>query len=157
MSYIKNIYQILLLFAIAIFYMGCSSLSGTLFKPVTDIPADKSVVYLYRPNDDRSTEFTITYHGKEICVLENGGYFPFFVEEGIVKISSSANFKLFVTGLLQTTGSTDFVFKAEPEKSYYIECEAREFGGQKLSIQLQPENFGIHNIKKCRLLEPISR
>jgi len=156
MSYIKNKYQLILALVLAVFYIGCSSsLSGTLFKPVTDIPADKSVVYLYRPNDDRSTEFTITYHGKEICVLENGGYFPLFVKEGKVVISSSANFKMFVTGLAQT-GSKDFIFKAEKGKYYYVMCQDPQ-GNSELSMKLVPENFGISGIKECRLLEPISQ
>ena len=156
MSYIKRKYKLLIAFAIAILYIGCSSsLSGPMFKPVMDIPTDKSVIYLYRPDDDKNTEFTITYNNREICVLENGGYFPFFVEKGKVEISSNANFKMFVTGLLQTAGSTDFVFKAEPGKNYYIMCQDAE-GSSELSMKLVPENFGINNIKECRLLEPIT-
>ena len=120
MNYIKNFYQLLLALSLAVIFIGCSSsLSGSLFKPVTDIPTDKSVVYLFRPDDDRSTEFTITYRGKEIFILENEGYFPLLVKEGKVEISASANFKMFVTGLLQTSGSTDFVFEAEKGKYYY--------------------------------------
>lgn len=155
MSYIKNIYQTLLAITVTLFFVGCAStLSGPLFKPVTDIQTDKSVVYLYRPNDDKSTEFTITYRGNEICVLENGGYFPFFVKEGKVVISSSPNFKMFVTGLAQTGGSEDFIFKAEKGKYYYVLCQASQ--GNELSMKLMPENFGISDIKECRLLEPIS-
>ena len=155
MHYTKNKYQLIIAIALAVFYMGCSSsLSGPLFKPVTDIPKDKSVVYLYRPDDDRSTEFTITYRGNEICVLENGGYFPFFVKEGKVVISSSPNFKMFVTGLAQTGDSEDFIFKAEKGIYYYVLCQDPQ--GSELSMKLMPENFGINSIKECRLLEPIS-
>jgi hypothetical protein len=121
-----------------------------------DIPTDKSVIYLYRPDDGKSTEFTITYNKKEICVMENSGYFPFFVEEGKVEIFSSANFKMFVTGLLQTAGSTDFVYKAEAGKYYYVMCQAIGSDGNELSMKLVPDNFGINSIKECRLLDPIS-
>ena len=107
-------------------------------------------------NDDKSTKFTIKYNGQEICILENGGYFPFFVKEGKVKISSNANFKLFVTGLLQSAGSTDFVFKAEAGKSYYIICQDAESGNE-LSMKMVPENFGLHSIEECRLLDTISK
>lgn len=158
MSFIKNIYQLLIALVLAVFYVGCSSsLSGPLFKPVADIPTDKSIIYLYRPNDDKNTEFTITYHGKEICVLENGGYFPLLVKEGKVVISSRANFKLFVTGFLQTAGSTDFIYKAEPGRYYYVKCQAVGSDGNELSMKLVPDNFGINSIKECRLLEPISQ
>jgi len=140
---------------LAIFYVGCSSsLSGSLFKPATDIPSDKSIIYLYRPDTGHTTEFTIKYNNMEICILESGGYFPFFAEEGKVAISSSVNFKMFSTGLLVLafSGSTDLVFEAEPGKSYYIECR----GHQELTKKLVPENYGITDIKVCRLLEPIS-
>lgn len=144
------------MFTLAVFYIGCSSsLSGALFNAVTDIPADRSVIYLYRPIDDKSTEFTITYNNKEICVLVSGGYFPIYAEEGKVEISSSANFKMFVTGLLQTAGSTDLFFEAEPGKYYYVMGQPVESDPNKLSIKLVPENFGVNSIKECRLLEPI--
>jgi len=154
MHYTKNKYQLIIAIALAVFYMGCSSsLSGPLFKPATDIPTDKSLIYLYRPDEDHSTEFTITYNNMEICILESGGYFPFFVEEGKVAISSSVNFKLFSTGLFDqaVSSSPDLVFEAEPGKSYYVECR----GNQSLTKKLVPENFGINDIKECRLLDPI--
>jgi len=135
--------------------VGCSSsLSGPLFKPTTDIPTDKSIIYLYRPDTGHTTEFTMTYNNMEICILESGGYFPFFAEVGKVEISSAVNFKMFSTGLLDQamSGSADLVFEAEPGKTYYIEC----LGHQKLTIKLVPENYGISRIKGCRLLEPIS-
>lgn len=157
MSYLKNIYRILFAFTFAVFFISCSSsLSDALFKPVTEIPPDKSVVYLFRPDDNKSTEFTIMYKNQEICILENGGYFPFYVEEGKVEISSKANFKMFVTGLLQTIDSTDLVFKAEMGKYYYVMCQDDEFNGNKLLMKLVPENFGFNSIKQCRLLETIS-
>ena len=157
MIYIKIFCKTLLIFTIAVFYIGCSSsLSGDLFKPVTNIPADRSVIYLYRPIDDKSTEFTITYNKREICVLVSGGYFPIYAEEGKVEISSSANFQMFVTGLLQTAGSTDLFFEAEPGKYYYVMGQTLESDPNKLSMKLVPENFGVNSIKECRLLEPIT-
>ena len=155
MSYIKKVYQRLLVIGLAIFYVGCaSSLSGPLFKPATDIPTDKSIIYLYRPDAGHTTEFLITYNNMEICDLQSGGYFPFYAEEGRVDITSTVNFKMFSTGLFDQafSGSTDLVFEAEPGKSYYLECR----GHQNLSIKLVPESYGISSIKECRLLEPIS-
>ena len=154
MSHMKKIQQLSLVFALGIFYTGCSSLSGPLFKPVTDIPRDQSVIYLYRPDDGKNTEFTIKCNEKEICVLENTGYLPFFIGEGKVEISSLVRFKLFVVGILDLAiaQSTEFVFKAEPGKAYYIECVADESEGKKLSINLVPDNYGFIRIKECRLL-----
>jgi hypothetical protein len=148
------IHQLSLVFALGMFYMGCSSASGSLFRPISDLPTDQSTIYLYRPDDGRSTEFTIKCNGKEIGILENEGYFPFFVEEGKVEISSHVRFKLFVVGLLDLAIAqpTEFVFKAEPGRAYYIECLADENEGKKLSINLVPDDYGFIRIRECRLL-----
>lgn len=154
MIHLMKTYQLLAIFALGMFYMGCSSGSGPLFKPITDIPEDQSLIYLYRPDDGRSTEFTIKCNNKDIGILEKKEYFPFFVEEGKVEISSRVRFKLFAVGLLDLAiaQSTEFVFKAEPGKAYYIECLADESEGKKLSINLVPDNYGYIRIRECRLL-----
>jgi hypothetical protein len=154
MSHMMKIHPLSLVFALGMFYMGCSSASGPLFKPITDIPGDQSLIYLYRPDDGKSTEFTIKCNNKEIGILENKGYFPLCVEEGKVEISSLVRFKLFVVGLLDRAIAqpTEFVFKAEPGRAYYIECLADESEGKKLSINLVPDNYGFVRIKECRLL-----
>jgi hypothetical protein len=156
MRYITNIFLFLFVFTLAIYSIGCSSLKGPLYKAVSDIPEDKSVVYLYRINDNFNTDFMITYNYEEICVLVNNGYFPFFVEPGKVEISSAVQFKMFATGILDAAiaNPTEFVFEAEPGKSYYLKCDASVYTGQELTIKLVPEKFGSNDIKECRLLDP---
>ncbi len=156
MRYKIVIYQFLLIFTLALISNGCSSLSGSLFKVVSEVPEDHSVVYLYRLNDKINTEFMIKYNNVEICILENNGYFPLFVKEGKVEISSLVQFKMFATGILDAAmaGSSEFVFEAVSGKSYYLKCSAEEFSGQRLTIDLVPENFGVNNIRECRLLQP---
>ncbi len=154
MDYLKKASLLALIVSFSILYMGCSSLSGPLFKEITDIPSSQSLIYLYRPNDNRNTDFLIKCNDKEMCVLKNNGYFPFFVGEGKTEISSVVQFKMFTTGLLDAgiAGSTDFVFKSESGKTYYVECQADESGGQRLTIKSVPQNYGSIRIKECRLL-----
>ena len=157
MDFIKNKYKIILGFIFVLSYLACSSLSGPIFKPVSNIPANQSIVYLYRSSDDKNTEFTMKYNNNEICVLERGGYFPVFVREGKVEISATLNFKLFSTALLDlaTSSPSNLVFKADPGKSYYVECQSSENNKDELVIKLVPENYGINKIKECKLLDPI--
>ncbi len=156
MRYVINLFLALFVITLAIYPIGCSSLKGPLYTAVSDIPEDQSVVYLYRINDNYNTEFMITYNYEEICVLVNNGYFPFFVEPGKVELSSAVQFKMFATGILDAAIATptEFVFEAEPGKSYYLKCSAGEFSGQELTIKLVPENFGSNDIKECKLLDP---
>lgn len=115
----------------------------------------QSVVYLYRPDEGKRTEFTIKCNENQICILENKGYYPFFIGEGKVEITATVRFKMFTTGFLDAGmyDPTEFVLKAEPGKVYYIECEAgSDSGGQKLNIKVVPDNFGFIRIKDCILL-----
>lgn len=132
--------------------VGCSSTSGPLFKEVTDIPQGRGIAYIFRPDDGKSTEFTLTVNGIEVGILESMGYLPVFIEEGKVEIASAVRFKLFVTGIQALGGQTEFVFKAEAGRTYYLECLADRSDGQKLSITVVPENYGRLRIKGCHLL-----
>ena len=157
MSNIKNNFSVILIFIPALFFTSCSSLNGPLFKPVMDIPPEESVVYIYRMDDVEKKAFVIEYNDKEICILENGGYFPFFVKKGKVKLTSSIDYNFFTSGLVDlAAGKKDFVFEADAGKSYYVKCHTTGAVAQELSIQIVPENFGSKNIKECRLLEPVT-
>ena len=47
---------------------------------------------------------------------------------------------MFATGILDAAiaGTSEFVFEAEPKKSYYLKCRVEEMTGQKLTIDLVP-------------------
>ncbi|MBX2990099.1 MAG: DUF2846 domain-containing protein [Bacteroidetes bacterium] len=141
-----------LLFAITLSSVGCSSSRGPLFKEVAGIPHGRSIAYLYRPDDGKSTEFDLKVNGAEIGILERMGYFPVVIEEGKVEITSAVRFKLFVTGIQAIGGPAKFVFKAEAGKTYYVECLADQSDGQRLSISVVPGKYGRIRIRECTLI-----
>ena len=110
---VKHVLKFLILFFISLVYLSCSSSQGPLFKKVTNIPPHQSVIYLFRSNDKVNSEFLITCNNKEVCVLENNGYFPYLVNEGKVVVKSFVQFKFFATGLLDLAmaDSSQLVFK----------------------------------------------
>jgi hypothetical protein len=122
---------------------------------VTAIPQGQCLVYLYRPDDEKGTEFTVTCNGQEICTIEKLTYIPLFVDAGKVEVSTAVRFKMFSTGLLDKAiaGSTDHFFKAEVGKTYYLECLADQSNGQKLTISNVSEHYGRIRIKACHLLQ----
>jgi hypothetical protein len=148
---VKHILKFLILFLISLVYLSCSSSQGPLFKKVTNIPPHQSVIYLFRSNDKVNSEFLITCNNKEVCLLENNGYFPYLVNEGKVVIRSFVQFKFFATGLLDlaTADSSMLIFKADAGKSYYVECTSKESNKNELKISLVPENYGSIKIKEC--------
>ncbi len=152
---VKHVLKFLILFFISLVYLSCSSSQGSLFKKVTNIPSHQSVIYLFRSNNRVNSEFLITCNNKEVCVLENNGYFPYLVNEGKVVVKSFVQFKFFATGLLDLAmaDSSQLVFKADAGKSYYIECASKESNTNELKISLVPESYGSIKIKECPLLE----
>jgi len=159
MDNLKRYISFLILFVIVFFNYDCSSHQGPLFKKVTEIPENQSVIYLYRFEDKINTEFLIKYFDKEICILENNGYFPYIVEKGKVELSSTVQFKMFATGILDQAmaNPTQLVFEAKAGESHFIECVADELGGQELTINKVPEKYGQNRIKECMLLQPIDK
>ena len=151
----KKKHYILFFLLLVFLFISCSSIQGPLFKSITNVPENQSVIYIYRSNDKTNSEFAISCNDKELGMLENNQYLPELVNEGKVVIKSMVQFKMFTTGLLDAAiaDSTIYVFKAEPGKSYYIECKADEFSGQVLTIDLVPENYGSNRIKNCVLVQ----
>lgn len=158
MKCLRMDFQFARLLAFSVLLCGCSSSKGPLFQTITDIPADRSVIYAFRPDDNKRTEFTFTCNGREIGILKRQGYFPILVEPGKVEIISKVRFKMFVTGLLGPAmiEPSEYVFEAKPGTVYYVECLAGELGGQKLSISLVPERYGQLKIQECHLLTAAS-
>ncbi len=156
MVYLRKLFTYLIFILILSCLASCSSSKGPLFKRVSNIPAHQSVVYLFRSNDKVNTDFLITLNDKKTCIMENNGYFPVLVNEGKVVIKSFVQFKFFATGLLDmaTADSSLLVFKADPGKSYYVECLTKESSPQELNLKLVPENYGGIKIKNCPLLKP---
>lgn len=159
MNILKKFGYFLILFIIAVFNLNCSSHQGPLFKKITEVPENQSVIYIYRFQDKLNTEFLIKYFDKEICILENNSYFPYLIEKGKVEISSMVQFKMFATGILDQAIAkpTQLVFEAEAGKSYFIECLADKLSGQELTLNVVPEKYGQNRIKECALVQTIDQ
>lgn len=68
---------------------GCASL-GDAFQPVANVPADKALVYIYRPNKfvGGGAYYTVRANDKPITKLYNGGYYPYIANPGELQISA---------------------------------------------------------------------
>ncbi len=155
MKKLKELFLFLLFLCLSSYFIACSSSHGPLFKKVSSIPPHQSVIYLFRSNDKVNSEFLITCNNKEVCILENNGYFPYLVNDGKVVLKSFVQFKFFATGLLDlaTADSSMLIFKADAGKSYYVECIPKGANKNELKISLVPENYGSIKIKNCSLLD----
>lgn len=149
---------------LAIALCGCAgSLNGPASQAVASIPADKALIYLYWPDEDLGTQFTIKANDEHVITLKNEGYVPFFVTADSVDLSAKVQFKLFKTGLLGAAAAptTHFKLKAEAGGTYYVKCSgmAPKFlslsttHGQRLGMSLVTNDIGAFEIQACKLLK----
>ena len=138
----------------ALLSAGCASTpQGILFRPVQDAPAGVALIYVYRPDDGKGTEFEVACNGTIIGTLPKAGYIPIFMPPGKVEFVASVKFKLFQTGALDPAfaGSSECVFTAEAGKTYYVEGIADEAEGQRLRLAPAASRYALLRIANCRL------
>lgn len=142
---------------------GCASkLKGPAFQAVTNQSEDKALIYLYWPDENLRTQFTIKANDAQIATLKNGGYFPYLAEPDSIDFSAKVNFKMFVTGALEaaTASASHLKVNAEKGKVYFVKCTglAPKFlslsitRGQRLGMSLVEKELGESEIQSCKLL-----
>jgi hypothetical protein len=106
--------KFLLLLAAAL-TLGCAS--GPPFEPVTAVPPEKALIYVYRPPVFHGAAFSpgITINGKSVVALTSGGYVPYFADAGPIKVDAvnvgvrSINFEAKGGGTYYVKGGTVFM------------------------------------------------
>lgn len=132
---------------VAALITGCSA-SGPAFKPLSAIPPDKGVVYIYRsPSYMGSGVYgTVTANTTPITKIKNGGYFPFLSSPGTVHFTVTT----------EATNEADVV--VEPGKEKYLKTTIGMgfLAGHLKFSEVSPE-IGRKEIAECNLLEPIEK
>jgi|GEM_PF-583524 len=88
---------------------GCVSL-GDPYDSIESIPPGKALLYMYRLKAfaGGGVQFDMHVNDKLVCVLANGGYYPYFIEPGKTTVWTRTEVKREVT------------FVAEAGNTYYI-------------------------------------
>lgn len=135
----------LLLLIPTLFLAACAA-SGTPFKRITDIPTDKGVVYVYRPNSIMGAAVHYDVHvginNEVICDLIRGGYCLYY----------------------STPGEVELWGKTESKSSITVDVKSRQEhfvkGGLSMGFLVGRPNFtlvdnpkGLEEIGECMLLE----
>jgi hypothetical protein len=92
---------------------------GDPFKKIDTIPANKAVIYLYRPFADMPSIYNerigVTMNGREIVSLPSAGYYPYMVDAGGVTLTTKF-------GIASTDAVT---IDARAGQSYFIRINLR--------------------------------
>ncbi len=126
---------------------GCSS-TGPIYTSVESVPADKALVYIYRPNSfvGGGVYFDIHDGDTVVTTLRNGGYFPYIRDPGEVELWAKTESRSAVTLDLKP-GDTQYV-KGGVGVGFLV---------GRPSLTIVDAETGASEIKECKLLEPGSQ
>jgi len=137
-----------LLVLCSVFLFGCTTAKGPAFTPITQIPDDKALIYIYKPKAYGMSMWKVKVNGEVITVLRRGGYYPYLATPGSYLISAE---------MLPRFGNL-IVAHIEPERTvtltalagntYYIKSHS----GINPRLAIVTAKVGKRELKKCVLL-----
>jgi hypothetical protein len=143
---VKNGIRSLLFGAVAVaglaMMSGCAT-KGAAFQQVESIPADKGLVYVYRPASFKGAAVSYGVKAKDTVItnLTNGGYYPYFADPGEIEIWAKTEAKSSVT------------LDVKAGQTYYVK------GGIRIGalvgrphLAVVPADVGAAEIAECKLI-----
>jgi uncharacterized protein DUF2846 len=118
---------------------GCAS--GPAFEPVASVPADKALLYFYRPASHGALyKPTISVNDKAVVALQAKGYFPYLASPGKVRLS------------ITSVGTIATNLDVAPGQTYYVRAGTVFMGVGVPFIEAVPPETGAQEIRDCKLL-----
>lgn len=122
---------------------GCAT--GPPFVEITDVPADKGLVYLYRPATPLGCAVIppITARGKTVTSLRAGGYYPYLCQPGEAEFTAT------------TEATSSITIDVKAQRAYYVKetINVGFFVGRPHLMEV-PAETAKAEIKDCRKEEP---
>jgi hypothetical protein len=117
---------------------GCG-VQGDEYQP-RKVPAEKSVVYIYRPYNALGSSATpMVTCGQETIEMEPGGYYSFEQQSGPVTCTAASETKL------------EYKFDARPGEQYFIREDVDTVTeGGRTHFKLMRADIAADEIKDCR-------
>jgi len=141
---------------LTLLFSGCAS--GPEFKPITDIPSNKALVYVYRKGRilGAANESHIFVNGEYLTKLKNSAYAPRVVEPGKVVFSTLRRLNAAMLGgavlaSLEKEKNMRLTISVEAGNTYYVQWLV----GNKMI--LMDESTGAKEIKGLKLSELTSQ
>ena len=114
-----------------------------------EIPADKAVVYIYRPAGSgaggAAIPFGVKANDKVVTTLVQGGYYTYFTEPGNIE------FTTFETGPMAPNSQFSVTVDVKAGQAYYIKgAHGKGLGGRANLVSVSPE-VGANEIADCKV------
>lgn len=127
-----------------LFLVACAA-TGTKFQRIADIPKDKGIVYVYRPNSILGGAVHYDVHAGNddvICDLVRNGYSPYYANIGELELWG------------KTESKSSITIDVKPGQEHFVK------GGLSMGFIVGRPNFtevdnktGLEEIAECVLLE----
>lgn len=119
----KTLFVLLLLIV-----SGCAA-TGPKFQSLENSPADKALVYFYRPdkNIGRAQPHEIVIDGEKRAVLKNAGYLKLELPPGSHQIISQPS--IVIAALTPANKTANISLVTEPAKRYFIRLSINSYLG----------------------------
>ena len=122
---------------------------GPSFKPGETIPADKAVIYIYRPGGftgGLALPFGVKVNGKTLITLVQNGYYAYLTEPGQIE------FTTFEVGFLAPSSIFSITMDAKVQQTYYLKGAHGKGAGGRANLQLVSPEVGADEIANCKLI-----
>lgn len=130
--------------------LGGSTTASTIgqgFQQQTVIPADKALIYIYRPGGftgGLAMPFGIRVNGKTLITLVQGGYYIYFTEPGQIE------FTTFEVGFMAPSSTSSITVDAKVKQTYYLKGAHGKGALGRASLQLVSPQEGANEIVNCK-------
>jgi len=129
-----------------VFLVGCAS--KPLFGPVTNVPADRAVVYFYGLPDSAPLPCRIDYNGKRLTKIKGGEYFAHMPRAGTNAYAVLTDMRPGLVGFMLDKPEADVTrIRMQPGKVYYVKTLG---AGTLLRVD---DATGSAEIQQCRLAD----
>ncbi len=122
---------------------------GPSFQQAGTIPADKTMVYIYRPGGltgGLGMPFGLKANGKTLITLVQGGYYAYLTEPGNIE------FTTFEVGFMAPSSVSSITVDAKAQQAYYLKGAHGKGLGGRASLQLVSPEVGAGEIANCKLI-----
>ena len=124
---------------------------GPNFQQSAIIPADKALIYIYRPNSplfgaDGKVPFGVKANGKVVTTLVQGGYYAHISEPGQIEITT------FEIGFMAPSSTFSITVDAKANQAYYLKGAHGKGLGGRAHLELVGPEVGANEIANCKLI-----
>lgn len=121
---------------------GCAA-TGPAFREITDIPQDKGLVYVYRPNSiiGSAIRYSVYADKDVVCKLIRGGYCLYYAKPGEVEFWA------------KTESKTSLTVDVKAGQKHYVKGSlSMGFAVGRPNLSLVEEQEAMKEIVDCKLL-----